>query len=84
MFVLTENNEILNLASFRGINIGVHQNMYRLEAYMNKTGGFPGIDLEIIAIFDDEEKAQTALRDLATAISAAEQLWDANAYNSSG
>ena len=80
MFILTERDEIINLASYRGINIGNYQNKYRIEAYLNKTGGFPGIDLEVVAVFEDKEKALNALRDLASAIKKGETLWDVSEY----
>ena len=76
MFILTERDEILNLALYRGINVRSSQNKYRIEAYLNKTGGFPGIDLEIIAVFDKQEDALKALKDLASAIKEGEPLWN--------
>lgn len=76
MFILTERNEILNLAFYQGINVSSYQNKYRLEAYKNKTGGFPGIDLEVIAVFGKQEEALQALDDLALAIKESEQLWN--------
>ena len=80
MFILAENDEILNITHYRGINIGTHQNKYRLEAYLNKTGGFRGIDLEVIATFDNKEEALNAISDLVLAINEGKPLWDANEY----
>ena len=81
MFIITENdNEILNLAHYRGIQIYPAQNKYRLDAYINKTGGFPGIDLEVIAVFADKREALNAIHDLGLAIKRADTLWDVNDY----
>ena len=82
MFILAENDEILNITQYRGINIGTHQNKYRLEAYLNKTGGFRGIDLEVIATFDNKEDALNAISDLASAINEGKQFWNANEFKS--
>lgn len=81
MFIVTENdNEILNLAHYRGIQLYPAQNKIRLDAYINKTGGYPRVDLEVIAVFDNQEKALNAIRDLASAIKKGEDLWDVNEY----
>ena len=84
MFIVTEkDNEILNLAHFRGIQIYPTENKYRLDAYINKTGGYPRVDLEIIAVFDKQEEALNAIRDLASAIKEDKPLWDVNEYKES-
>ena len=84
MFIVTErDNEILNLAHFRGIQIYPDRNKHRLDAYINKTGGYPRVDLEIIAIFDKQEEALNALRDLTSAIKEGKPLWDVNEYKKS-
>lgn len=81
MFIITEtNNEILNLAHYRGIQINRAGGKYRLDAYVNKTGGFPGIDLEVIAVFADEKQALNAIYDLGLAIKNGKSLWDVNDY----
>ena len=81
MFIIIENNnEILNLAHYRGIQIYPDQGKFRLDAYMNKTGGYSGVDLEVIAVFNDQEKALDAIRDLGLAIKRGDSLWDVNDY----
>ena len=76
MFIITENdNEILNLAHYRGIQIYPDRGKFRLDAYINKTGGYPRVDLEVIAVFNDKEKALDAIRDLGSAIKKGNSLW---------
>ena len=86
MFTLTEKGEIINLTQHRKIRIRkAHgSNKYHIVAHTDKTRGpqMDGIDLDILATFNEEIEAKYSLFNLYSTIEAGISKWNPHSISS--
>ena len=86
MFTVNQENQIINLAQHR--HIRVHKvddsDKYQIVAYIDKTQGpqMNGIDLDVLATFNEEIEARYSLFNLYSAIEADKSTWNFQAISS--
>ena len=86
MFTITEKSEIINLAQHRHIRVRKdnHSDKYLIVAYTDKTQGpqMNGVDLDVLATFDEEIEARYSLCNLYSAMEAGKSTWNPIAISS--
>ena len=86
MFTINEKDEIVNLAQHRKIRIRKphNSNEYLIVAYIDKTQGqqVDGVDLDVLATFDDEIEAKYSLYNLYSTIEAGKPTWNPQTVSS--
>ena len=86
MFTINEKNEIINLAQHRKIRIRKphNSNKYLIVAYIDKTQGqqVDGVDLDVLATFNEEIDAKYSLCNLYSTIEAGKSTWNPHSISS--
>ena len=86
MFVMTEKNEVINLAQHRCIRVRKANdgNKHLIVAYTDKTQGpqIDGIDLNILATFNEEIEAKYSYCNLYSTIEAGRSTWNPRSISS--
>ena len=86
MFTINEKNEIINLAQHRKIRIRKphNSNKYLIVAYIDKTQGqqIDGVDLDVLATFNEEIDANYSLCNLYCTIEAGKPTWNPHSISS--
>lgn len=86
MFTVNEKNEIINLAQHRHIRVRKDHDSGKslIVAYTDKTQGpqMNGIDLDVLATFDEEIEAKYSLYNLYSTIEAGMSTWNPQAISS--
>lgn len=86
MFTITEKIDIINLAKHRRIRVREdhNSNKYLIVAYTDKTQGMQmdGVDLDVLATFNEEIEAKYSLCNLYSAIEAGMSIWNPHSIRS--
>ena len=71
MFIMTENKEILNIDHYYKIDAYLNYGKYDLRAVRSPHS-------QLIARFDTQEEAQSAIQDIGIAIQRGDKIWYVN------
>ena len=82
MFVMTEENGMVNLGNWEGVKIDKTVGIYTLLAFNDYVIDQQSRDISLVS-FDKQEDAVAALSSLCAHIRADKKIWDAKAYKDS-
>ncbi len=76
MFIMTENEEIVNIDHYYIIDVYQNYGKFHLRAIRPASGG--GTVSQFIARFDDEKEARSAIQNIGIAIQRGDKIWYVN------
>lgn len=76
MFIMTENEEIVNIDHY--YRIEMYRNYGKFDLRALRPASADGTYRQLIARFDNEEEARSAIRDIGIAIQRGDKIWYVN------